>query len=586
MGIAVRLLWETQFKVGFSSPFVTQYRNPHSYMDDFRLEADLYDKTDELLELLAEAQGQGNTMVERYLHIFTLLVKQGFLSRDDLDLAKAWISDLESIGYVWPVITNQHEAFHTRKGHIVDERIIGSWPVLDGPVKSPDVNHSFRDKGNNMFDVFSGGVLPIRRFVITGGEEIATDKNVGSDGLQCNDRCWGNEACHAWQFDKGGCHLFANRKEEPLDIYQADNNSPDFLVGFVQRKAKVLRPETCTGKDNDNVSERVLYILHFHHEVIPAAYTKIVNEILPTSWLCIMDLVIVTPREIDIVAHGVQSLGHKSLRNPFRAKSSTSARGANGHMSLPIARAKFSGYKGYLLVNDDAMLKTWDLAKDVWFEGRPWGTFIPSQYGEQQWVRRQIMKRYPYGNQGGWSWYNYDSGSVLQRNNLTRSNFDAALTALNEICNDEEITGTMNPTLHKRFCLERTKNIVSPFCNGKADIFYVPGNALGAAMTKAMITFGEHDVFMEIAFPMTYNLLVPEARALEMPYCDSTGRELMFKPYFQPTRKEGEFLICPALHPIKFGRTSSIEYWKEINSVECSWCTWKSYSVTFWGVVE
>ena len=33
--VAVRLLWETEFEVGFSSSFVSQYRNPHSYMDDF-----------------------------------------------------------------------------------------------------------------------------------------------------------------------------------------------------------------------------------------------------------------------------------------------------------------------------------------------------------------------------------------------------------------------------------------------------------------------------------------------------------------------------------------------------------------------
>ena len=61
----MRLLWETEFDVGFSSPFVSQYRNTHSYMDDFRLEADLYDKTDDLLELLAEAKGHGNSLRER-----------------------------------------------------------------------------------------------------------------------------------------------------------------------------------------------------------------------------------------------------------------------------------------------------------------------------------------------------------------------------------------------------------------------------------------------------------------------------------------------------------------------------------------
>ena len=541
--VAVRLLWETEFEVGFSSPFVSQYRNPHSYMDDFRLEADLYDKTDDILELLAEAKGHGTTLSERYLYVFTLLVKQGFLSQNDLDLAKAWIADLESIGYTWPVIRKEYSAFHTHKRSVVDERKSGSQSNLLAPLNSLDAPRSFRDQGKAMPHVFPGGVLPIRRFVVTGGEEIATDGNGDGDGLQCNNKCWENEACQAWQLDRSGCHLFADKEEEALDIYQADDNNPEFLVGFLQRNATVLRPETCDCNKNVRVLERVLYILHFHHEVIPAAFTRIVYEILPSSWLCMFDLAIITPREIDIVsAPGVESKGRKTLRNPFRAKSSTSPRGANGHMSFPITRAKFPGYKGYLLVNDDAMLKTWDLPEDVWFGVRPWGTFVPSQFGEQQWVRRQIMKRYPYGNQAGWSWYNYDSGSVLERKNLTRSNFDAALAALNEICSNEEITSIMDQALHKRFCLERSQTVVSPLCNGKADIFYVPGNALGTEMSKAMTIFGEHDVFMEIAFPMTYNLLVPGSSVLEMPYCDSTGRELMFQPYFQPTRKEGKSL--------------------------------------------
>ena len=142
-------------------------------------------------------------------------------------------------------------------------------------------------------------------------------------------------------------------------------------------------------------------------------------------------------------------------------------------MSFPITCAKFPGYKGYLLVNDDAMLKTWDLPEDVLFGERPWGTFVPSQCIESNngWVRRQIMKRYPYGNQAGWSWYNYDSGSVLERKNITRSNFDAALAALNEICSNEEVTSTMDHALHKRFCVERSQKVVFPLCNGKADIF-------------------------------------------------------------------------------------------------------------------
>ena len=39
-----RLLWDTNASIAFTSSWVTQYRNPHSYMDDFESEADLYAK--------------------------------------------------------------------------------------------------------------------------------------------------------------------------------------------------------------------------------------------------------------------------------------------------------------------------------------------------------------------------------------------------------------------------------------------------------------------------------------------------------------------------------------------------------------
>jgi hypothetical protein len=42
-------------------------------------------------------------------------------------------------------------------------------------------------------------------------------------------------------------------------------------------------------------------------------------------------------------------------------------RGANGIMSLPIVCAKFPGYGGYALINDDMMFRSWDLRREIWF---------------------------------------------------------------------------------------------------------------------------------------------------------------------------------------------------------------------------
>ena len=59
-------------------------------------------------------------------------------------------------------------------------------------------------------------------------------------------------------------------------------------------------------------------------------------------------------------------------------------RGANGIMSLPIVCAKFPGYGGYALINDDMMFRSWDLRREIWFGDRPWGTFVSNTYYEQE----------------------------------------------------------------------------------------------------------------------------------------------------------------------------------------------------------
>ena len=204
------------------------------------------------------------------------------------------------------------------------------------------------------------------------------------------------------------------------------------------------------------------------------------------------DLATITPREskIDIVsAHGVESKGRKKLPNPFRAKSSTSPKQEERMDTCPFQLhvPNSQGTRGYLLVNDDAMLKTWDLPEDVLFGERPWGTFVPSQCLESNngWVRRQIMKRYPYGNRTGWSWYNYDSGSVLGKK---ISPVQTSMLPSQRSMRFAATKRCMDHALHKRFCVERAQKVVSPLCtsNGKADIFFMfPAMLLGLKIQRA-----------------------------------------------------------------------------------------------------
>ena len=118
-----RLLWETEYRIGFSSPFVNQYRNPHSYMKDLEEEKDLYYKVDGLLTaLLKWTSAESSSLEEAYLGLITEVVSSGFLGVEDLDLARAWCGDLRAAKYEWPKITSRMSSSEPKNIEVIDER--------------------------------------------------------------------------------------------------------------------------------------------------------------------------------------------------------------------------------------------------------------------------------------------------------------------------------------------------------------------------------------------------------------------------------------------------------------------------------
>mmetsp|Transcript_18996 Transcript_18996/g.27862 ORF Transcript_18996/g.27862 Transcript_18996/m.27862 type:complete len:267 (+) Transcript_18996:3-803(+) len=186
----------------------------------------------------------------------------------------------------------------------------------------------------------AGGVLPIRRFTIRGGHMFkllnggatsaktvtaaAADeddqRNILLTVENCNGLCLESDRCDAWEFrnlttstftQNETCMLFTNNETSPLEIHQAIDNNPNFVVGFAQKRAGVLKPAVQSKEDEVHIpkEKKVLYILHFHHEINPHAYARILNEILPSSWMTsFMDLVVITPREVSLlVAKGANA---------------------------------------------------------------------------------------------------------------------------------------------------------------------------------------------------------------------------------------------------------------------------------------
>lgn len=150
--LASRLLWETEFRVAFASSEVVQDRNPHSYLSDFRKEAQLYNQTDDVLSALGDFRRRdGEPLSVAYLRLVEIFVDKGFLSSPDRELAQVWLDDLAAVGYEFPKakanawITPQRTGLRIMHGPYTG----GSGDKvyeLANVVKSPLTHHKYAEK--------------------------------------------------------------------------------------------------------------------------------------------------------------------------------------------------------------------------------------------------------------------------------------------------------------------------------------------------------------------------------------------------------------------------------------------------------
>eukprot|EP01047_Picozoa_sp_COSAG01_P009031 COSAG01_NODE_365_length_18082_cov_9.136518_13_plen_608_part_00 len=98
-----RLMWSVGQRVAFSSPWVTQCRNPHSYMADFDAELDLYSRAGPLVAWLLEWQPMATTFAGQIEELAILMFEMDLLHESlDVDLAVAWLHDLQAVGVELP----------------------------------------------------------------------------------------------------------------------------------------------------------------------------------------------------------------------------------------------------------------------------------------------------------------------------------------------------------------------------------------------------------------------------------------------------------------------------------------------------
>lgn len=89
-------------RVGFVAPRVWQDRNAHDYMADFQAEADLYHKTDALLDFLSTWQSTSPHVATRMEELWIDLYERGYIELEEVASLQHWLAALIAIDYSFP----------------------------------------------------------------------------------------------------------------------------------------------------------------------------------------------------------------------------------------------------------------------------------------------------------------------------------------------------------------------------------------------------------------------------------------------------------------------------------------------------
>ena len=77
---------------------IRKVRNAHNYLADFQAEQDLYHRSGVLLRFL-KSWSCTTGMPSCFETLWIDLYERGYIERDDVELAKAWIAELEQTKY-------------------------------------------------------------------------------------------------------------------------------------------------------------------------------------------------------------------------------------------------------------------------------------------------------------------------------------------------------------------------------------------------------------------------------------------------------------------------------------------------------
>jgi hypothetical protein len=97
--IAQRIAWECNWQLTFHDATVLQERNEHNLLADFQQEVPGYLLNNKIKNVLDETSLRSGVdhIGHNLLECYKALIKENIISRDELNLLNAWLTDLENI---------------------------------------------------------------------------------------------------------------------------------------------------------------------------------------------------------------------------------------------------------------------------------------------------------------------------------------------------------------------------------------------------------------------------------------------------------------------------------------------------------
>jgi hypothetical protein len=118
---AQKLLHLIGHRLGFYPANALQKRNKHSYLADFKDEANLYSDAGRLVDFLKNWTCTFQTLPACIKKLSADFVENDFWKTSDLKLTEAWISDLNSLEYIFPdLLGNSSKLLNNKKNKKID----------------------------------------------------------------------------------------------------------------------------------------------------------------------------------------------------------------------------------------------------------------------------------------------------------------------------------------------------------------------------------------------------------------------------------------------------------------------------------